>query len=114
MIAAPGVLHAFAVRPLVAQAALQAAALPRELRRIEAEVLLLGHLDRHGLERAQPGGAAERPAAGAVAAEHLRLVADADLAHLDPHAKVPGQIADELPKIDPRLRGGAQDQDPPS
>src|SRR5688572_11130336 len=56
---AAGVLHAFPVRQLVAQAALQPAALPGELRRIEAELLLLRHLDRHRFERSQPGGAAQ-------------------------------------------------------
>src|SRR5436190_5937307 len=110
VIAAAGVLHAFAVRQLVAQAALQPAALPRELRRVETELLLLGHLDRHRLERAQPGRAAERAAAGAVAAEHLGLVAHADLAHLDAHAEVRREVADQLAEIDPRLGGVVEDQ----
>src|SRR5256885_1339529 len=76
---ASAVLHAFRVRQLVAQAALQAPAQPRELRRVEAQLLLLRHLDRDRLEGLQKRRAAERPAAGAVAAVHLRFVADADL-----------------------------------
>src|SRR5260370_28490056 len=110
VISAAGVLHAFAVRQLVTQAALQAAALPRQLRRVQAEVLLFRHLDRDGLERAQPGRAAERTAAGAVAAEHLRLVADADLPHLDPHVELRGQIADELPEVHARFRRVIEDE----
>src|SRR5688500_7394941 len=82
-IRAAAVLDALAVRQLVAQAALQPAAHARELGRIEAELLLLGHLDRDGLEGLQPGRAAERAPTGSIAAEHPRLVADANLAHLD-------------------------------
>src|SRR6187551_3711250 len=41
VIRAPGVLHALAVGKLIAQAAFQAAALPRQLGRIQTEVLLL-------------------------------------------------------------------------
>src|SRR5258708_28851681 len=104
VVAAARVLHPFPVRQLVAEAALQPAALPRELRGIQAQVLLLRHLDRHRLERAEPCGTAERTAAGAVAAEHLRLVADADLAHLHPHAEVLGQIPHQLPEDHPRPR----------
>src|SRR4051812_43763676 len=55
VIGAAGVLHAFAVRQLVAQAALQPPALTGQLRRIQAQLLLLRHLDRDRLERAQPG-----------------------------------------------------------
>src|SRR5689334_6759869 len=66
---AAAVLDAVAVGQLVAQAALETAALSRQLRRIQAELLLLRHLDRHRLERGQPGRAAQRSAAGPVAAE---------------------------------------------
>src|SRR5690242_13131308 len=88
MVGAAGVLYAFAVGQLVAETALQSAALPRQLRGIEAQLLLLRHLDRDGLERPEPGSAAERPSARAVAAEDARFVAHADLAHLDAHAEV--------------------------
>src|SRR5205823_6245174 len=76
--AAAAVLHALGIGQLVAQAAFQTAAQARQLRRVEAQVLLLGHLDRHRLERLQERGAAQRPAAGAVASVHLGLVADPD------------------------------------
>src|SRR5215218_3262725 len=61
--AASAVLDALRIRQLVAETALQPAAQPGELRRVEAQVLLLRHLDRHRLERLQEGRAAERPAA---------------------------------------------------
>ena len=102
--AQPPCLTPFAVRQLVAQAAFQAAAHARQLRRVQAEVLLLGHLDRHRLERLQPGRAAQRAAAGAVAAEHLGFVAHADLAHLDAHPEMRGQIAHQLAEVHARLR----------
>ena len=101
---------AFAVGDFVAQAALQATAHPRQLGRVQAEVLLLGHLDRHRLERLQPGRAAERTAAGAVAAEHPRFVSYADLAHLDPRPEVRGEVAHQLPEIDPAFSRVIEDQ----
>ena len=71
---------------------------------IEAEILLLGHLDRDRLERREKRRAAKRPAAGAVAADHLGLVADAHLPHLDARAELGGQLAHQLAEIDARLR----------
>src|SRR5215510_753364 len=91
-------------RLLVPQAALQAAAQPRQLRRVETEVLLLRHLDRDRLEGLQEGRAAQRAAAGAIAADHLGFVADADLAHLDAGAKLAGQLAHQLAEIDAAVR----------
>src|SRR5215510_14647304 len=82
LVAAAAVDDALRVRQLVPQAALQAAAQARQLRRIETEVLLLRHLDRDRLEGLKKRGAAERTAAGAVAADYLGFVADAALAHL--------------------------------
>ena len=108
--AQPPCLTPFAVGDFVAQAALQPTAHPRQLRRIQAEVLLLGHLDRHRLERLQPGRAAQRTAAGAVAAEHPRFVAHADLAHLDPRAEMRGEIAHQLAEIDPAFSRVVEDQ----
>src|SRR5205085_3369822 len=72
--AASAVHDAFGVRQLVAETALQPAAQAGELRRIQTEVLLLRHLDRDRFERGQERGAAQRPAAGAVPANHLGLV----------------------------------------
>src|SRR5579862_5620581 len=95
---------ALGVRQFVAEAALQAAAEPRQLRRVEAELLLLGHSDRDGLEDGQKRRAAEGPPAAAVAAEHLGLVSHADLTHLDPRVKLGGELADKLAKIHARVR----------
>ena len=99
-----------ALGQLVPEAALEAAAQPRQLRRVEAQVLLLGHLDRHRLERLEPRAAAQRPTARPVPAEHARLVADADLPHLDPAAELRRQFAHELPEIDPPFRREVEHQ----
>src|SRR5207247_11149876 len=78
-LAAAAAVHLpFRVRQLVSQTTFEPAAEARQLRRVEAEVLLLGHLDRYGLERREEGRAAQRPSAGAVAAHQLRFVAHAD------------------------------------
>ena len=68
---------------LVFEAAHEPAARAGDLRRVQAQILRLGHLDRNGDEVVQKLRAAERPAADAEAAEHLRLVAHADLPQLD-------------------------------
>ena len=111
MVGAAAVLDAIAVGQLVAETALQAAALARQLRRIQAQVLLLRHLDRDGLERTEPGRAAERPPTRAVAAEHLGFVPHPDLTHLDSGLEVRRQIAHELAEIDPRV-GRVIEDDP--
>src|SRR5581483_73801 len=108
--AASAVHDAFGVRQFVAQAALQPAAQARKFRRIQAEILLLRHFDRDRLERLEEGRAAQRPAARAVAAEHLRLVANTDLPHLDPGAELAGKLPDELAKIDAAICGEIKDQ----
>src|SRR6185436_16921503 len=108
--AAAAVRDALGVGQLVAQAALQAPAQPRQLRRVEAQVLLLGHLDRDRLERLQEGRAAERTAAGAVAAVHLRLVADADLAHFDSRPELGRQLAHQLAEVDAAVGGEIENQ----
>src|SRR5262245_20434501 len=80
---AAAALNALGVGQFVAKTALQPPAQARELGGVEAQLLLLRHLDRHRLERLQERRAAERTAARAVAAVHLRLVSDTYLAHLD-------------------------------
>src|SRR5262245_39631181 len=100
---------ALGVRQFVTQTALQPPAQPRQFRRVEAQVLLLSHLDRDRLERMEKRGAAERPPARAVAAEHFGLVADAHLPHLDPRAQLGRQLADELAEIDTPLSREVED-----
>src|SRR5262245_58267951 len=109
--AAPSVRDPFGVRQLVPQTALQAAAEARQLGGVQAELLLLRHLDRHGFERREERRAAERTAARPVAADHLRLVADADLPHLDTHAELAGQFAHQLAEIHATL--GCEVEDHP-
>jgi hypothetical protein len=93
------VFHAFAVGKFVPQATLQSTAHPRQLRRVQAQVLLLRHLDRDGLEGLKERGAAERPAARPVPTEHPRFISHTDLAHLDTHSEMRGEVADELTEI---------------
>src|SRR4029078_11413733 len=52
-------------------------------------------------------------AARSVSAYHLRLVAHADLAHLDPRVKLRGQLAHQLTEIDARVRGEVEDEPRP-
>ena len=86
-------------RLLIAQAAHQAAAGAGDLRRVERHGLHLRHLRRDGLKVVQKLAAAVRTAADADAAEHLRLVAHADLAQLDAVAEHGGEILDQLAEV---------------
>ena len=90
---------------LIGEAAHQPAAHPGNFDRIHVQVLFLGHLQRDRLQVVQEGLAAELAAADAHAADHLGFVADADLAHLDAHAELFGQILDQIAEIDPPFRG---------
>ena len=74
---------------LVAQAAHQAPARARDLRRIERELLVLRDLQVHRAQLGQPRRRAVLAAAAADAAEPLRLVAHADLLELDAGAEQP-------------------------
>src|SRR5437667_10961445 len=76
--AAAAVHDTFGVGQLVAQAALEAPAEAGQLGGIETQILLLGHLDRHRLERGEKRRTAQRPAARAVSPDHLGLVTHAD------------------------------------
>ena len=67
--------------------------------------LLLGHLDGNGLEVLQKAGAAEGLAADAEAADHLALVAHADLAQLDAGVEDAGQILDQFAEVHPAVGG---------
>src|SRR5882724_11176349 len=108
--ATAAVLDAFGVRQFVPQAAFQPAAQPGQLGRVQAQVLLLGHLDRHGLERLKERRAAQRAPARAVASVDLRLVAHADLPHLDPRTEFGRELAHELAEIDTAVRGEIEDE----
>ena len=63
-----------------------------------------------GANFGQEGRAAELAAAGADAADHLGLVAHADLAQLDAGVELGGEIADQLAEVDARLRGEVEER----
>ena len=90
---------------LILETAHQTAADARDLAGIEREILLFCHLDRDRDEVAHPCVAAKRSAADAVAAQDLGLVADADLAQLDPCAENAGEVLDQVGEIHPSVRG---------
>src|SRR5688572_3329321 len=98
------------IRQLVAQTALEPAAQAGELRRIEAQLLLLGHLDRHRLEGGEKRRAAQGPAARSVAAKQLRLVADAHLTHLDARPELRRKLPNQLAEVDAGVGGEVEDQ----
>ena len=84
---------------LVAQTAHESAAESRDLQGVEREVLLLGHADRHGLELAPEPHAAQLLAAVAQPADHPRLVAHADLAHVDARVEPAREVADQVAEV---------------
>ena len=95
---------------LVFQAAHQTAAYTGDLRRIERKVLVLGHVDGDRMEVVEVGRAAQLTAAAAEAADHLRLVAHADLAQLDTGAEHAGEILDQLAEVYAAVRSEVEQQ----
>ena len=95
---------------LVFQAAHQTAAYTGDLRRIERKVLVLGHVDGDRVKVVEVGRAAQLSAAAAEAADHLRLVAHADLAQLDTGAEHAGKILDQLAEVYAAVRGEVEQQ----
>ena len=91
------------LRLLVDQAALQPPALPRDPRRVQRQVLVLGHADGDRRELGQEGRAAQLPPARADAAHHLGLVAHPHLAQLDAVVQARRQVAHQLAEVDPLL-----------
>ena len=86
---------------LVSKAAQQAPTNPRNFRRIQKEVLILGHLDGHRLETTQISPAATHLPAISERPDHLGLVAHADLAQFNAGAVIAHQLLDQIPKINP-------------
>ena len=86
---------------LVVEAALEAAALAGQLLGIEAEVLVAGSRGAHGFEVLQPRRAAQLAPAHADAADAAGLLAQGNLTHLDAHAELVGEAANELAEVDP-------------
>src|SRR5690606_9130370 len=90
---------------LVLEAAKEPAASTADLCRIERESLVLGEAQVDGPRFGEPGAAAEFAAAATDAAEPGRLVAPADLPHLDPGAIPGGEFAHQRAEVDPPFRG---------
>ena len=90
---------------LVFEAAHQAVAQAGNLRRVERKILLLRHLDGDRREIAQKRPAADRPPARADSAEHLRLVAHADLAQLNAGLENTRQTLDQHAEIHAAVGG---------
>ncbi len=84
---------------LVVEAALEAAALARQLGLVDGQVLIAGRGGGDGLEAGQPGAAAQLAPAHADAADTGRLLPRADLAHLDLHLELARIVADELAEV---------------
>ena len=81
------------------QTAHQPAAASGDFGRIEGQVLILRHLDRYGCKLAEPGVAAQRPAAASDPAEQLGLIPHADLAELNPCLENAGKILHQFTEI---------------
>src|SRR6185503_12881001 len=103
--AATAVHHTLGVGQLVAKTAFQAAAQSRQLGGIQAEILLLRHLDRNWLEGSEPRRTAQRTPARAVTADHLGFVSHANLPHLNPRAELRGELANQFSEINPGVGG---------
>ena len=88
---------------LVAQTAHESSAHARYLLRVEREILLFGHADRHRAELAAQALAAQLLAAMSQTAHHARLVAHADLAHIHTHAELRRQLAHKIAEVDALL-----------
>ena len=95
---------------LVFEAAHEPPASAGDLGGVQTEVLRLGHLDGDGLEIVEEFLAAERTAAHAESADHLGLVAHADLPELDARAEGGRQILDQLAEVHAAL-GREEEQD---
>ena len=87
------------------QATHQAAAYTRDLRRVERQVLILCHIDRNRVEILQIRAATQLAPAGAQPADHLGLVAHADLPQLDARAEHARQIFNQLAEVDAPVGG---------
>src|SRR5690606_23733364 len=88
---------------LVGETAHETPAAAGDLRRIQRQALVLGQLEAHRLQLAQPRGAAEFSPAPAHAAQRRCLVPYTDLLQLDARAERAREVADQLAEIDAPL-----------
>src|SRR5690606_5988732 len=88
---------------LVVQAALQLAALPCELLRVERQLLVACSTGGDSAQVGEPRAAAELTPAGADAAHTARLLARPDLLHVYPRPEAVRQFPQQIPEIDALL-----------
>ena len=94
---------------LVLEAAHKTAAGAGNFGGVEAQILRLRHLDGHGHEIVEEARAAEGTAADAETAEHLCLVAHADLTQLDARTENAREVAHQLAEVHAALGGEEKD-----
>jgi hypothetical protein len=97
-------------RMLVLQAAHQPPACPGDPQRVDGQVLVLRHPDRHRLEVLQERGAAQVTAARPDAALKPRLVPRPDLAQLDARLQPAAQVAHQRAEVHPLRRAEVDDE----
>ena len=95
---------------LIFQAAHQTAAHTGDLRRIERQVLILRHVDGNRMEILEVRTAAQFTAAAAQTANHLRLIAHADLAQLNAGAEHACEVLDQLAEVHTAVCGEVKQQ----
>lgn len=100
-----GLLEPLVQGMFVLQATHQPAARAGDAQRVEREVLVLRHPDRHRLEVGEERGTAQVTTARADAALHARRVAGGELPQLDPAVQRGAQIADQGTEVHPVRRG---------
>ena len=86
-------------RHLVVQAALELAALPRQLLRVQRQVLHTGSRSGNGLELRDIIGAAKFAATDTQTADEPRLLTGADLLHLHADVELFCEVLDELAEV---------------
>jgi hypothetical protein len=103
-------LDAHVLFMFVGKAAEQASTNPADLRRVQREVLILRHFNRHARVVGKECGAAEQATAWTDAAQEFCLVARTDLAEFDAGAKRARQIAHQGAEIDAFFSGEVEGQ----
>ena len=92
------------------QAAHESAADTADLGRVQCQILVFCHFDRHRLEIPQECCAAQSSAANADAAEHFRFITDTDLPQFDTHTEHCRQLFYQFTEVYTTVRGKVKDQ----
>ena len=99
---------------LESEAALEPAATPGDLRRVQGRLLVLRHPHGHREDVPHPADAAEVASAVLLVAQDPGLVADADLSKLDARLEVPGEVLHELAEVHPAVGHEVEDDPAPA